>query len=133
MVLNKELCDNVKFLSEVPESLLQNLYAACNIFVFPTLFEGFGLPVLEAMVCAKPIVSTNICSIPEVSNGFGILVPPKNFTALADAINILLNDENLRRKVGHLAWQKAQNLGLERTFDKCQKFLKSIDRRSSEL
>jgi glycosyltransferase involved in cell wall biosynthesis len=91
------------------------------------------LPVLEAIVCAKPIVSTNICSIPQVSNGSGILITPKNFIVLADAINILLNDENLRRKLRHLAWQKAQDLGLERTFDKCQKFLKSIDRRSSEL
>jgi glycosyltransferase involved in cell wall biosynthesis len=73
-----------------------------DIFVFPSLYEGFGLPPLEAMACGLPVVASNVCAIPEaVDNGLnGILVQPGSVRDLSEAICCLLGDLNLRKKIG---------------------------------
>jgi alpha-1,3-rhamnosyl/mannosyltransferase len=91
----------------VPEADLPALYSAATVFVFPSLYEGFGLPVQEAMACGTPVICSNTSSLPEVagvpSAGSGqaaaLLVDPLDTSALADAIRRVLSDDGLRAEL----------------------------------
>ncbi len=93
-VLN--LQDRVIFLGYVPENDLPGIYNAASLFVFPSLYEGFGRPLLEAMMCGVPVIASNTSSIPEVVGDAGITVDPYDISALAMAINQVLTDDELR-------------------------------------
>ena len=80
------LNDAVKFIGAVPEDETHLLYNLAKVFVFPSLYEGFGLPPLEAMACGTPVVSSNRSSLPEVVGDAAITVDPADTSALADAI-----------------------------------------------
>ncbi len=82
------------------------LYSAAELFVFPSLYEGFGLPVLEAMACGTPVVTSNTSSLPEVVGEAGIMVEPRDVRALAQAMEQALTDE--------LLWAEMRAKGLER-------------------
>ncbi len=87
------------WLGPVPEADLPALYAAATAFVFPSLYEGFGLPVLEAMACGTPVICSNTSSLPEVAGAgqaAAWLVDPFDTAALADAIRRVLLDPDLR-------------------------------------
>ena len=92
----------VRFTGFVSNKLLPKLYACCDVFCYPSLWEGFGLMPGEAEASGKPVVAFNTCAIPEVvkDGHTGLLVEPRNQIQLANAIITLLNDENLRRKMG---------------------------------
>jgi glycosyltransferase involved in cell wall biosynthesis len=75
-------------------------YHSADIFVFPSLTEGFGMALVEAMACGLPVIATNTTAIPEVVGDAGILVKPRSPEALADAINRLVGDKKLRRDLG---------------------------------
>jgi glycosyltransferase involved in cell wall biosynthesis len=89
------LTDHVFMLGPVPESDLPALYSAARVFVFPSLFEGFGLPVLEAMACGTAVVCSNATSLPEVAGDAALLVDPLDSDALANAMHRVLTDESL--------------------------------------
>lgn len=97
---------NVIFEGFVPENQLPMYYNACDLFVFPSLQEGFGMVLTEAMACGKPVVASNTTAIPEVVGEAGILVEPENPDALANAIIDLLNDENKRKELGEKALKR---------------------------
>jgi glycosyltransferase involved in cell wall biosynthesis len=84
---------------EVPLDELALLYAAAEVFVFPSLAEGFGLPPLEAMACGTPVISSNATSLPEVVGDAGILVDPYDVDAFARAILEVTSSERLRREL----------------------------------
>ncbi len=90
------------FLGYLPYEMLPILYSRATIYTSPSLQENLPARILEAMSCEKPVVATNICAIPEaISNGYnGLLVPPRDENALAEAILTLLNDENYSRTLG---------------------------------
>lgn len=79
---------------------ITNYYNSADIFVFPSLKEGFGMVLMEAMACGLPVISTNTSAIPEVVGDAGILVEPKNPQALAEAIINLIENEELRKELG---------------------------------
>ncbi len=85
----------------VPEEALQALYAGAHVFAFPSLYEGFGLPVLEAMASGAPVLCSSSSSLPEVAGDAAILVDPRDEEAWCDALGRLVSDaplrENLRR------------------------------------
>ena len=85
-------------IGHVPDEVLAGLYRRANVFVFPSLAEGFGLPVAEAMACGTPVVTSRISSMPEVAGDAALLVDPEDVGEIADAIARLLNDQNLRRR-----------------------------------
>jgi glycosyltransferase involved in cell wall biosynthesis len=78
-----------------------------DIFVLPSLLEGFGIPVLEAMACGTPVVATTAGSIGEVVGSCGLLVAPGDTSAMVEAINRLLDDDDLRHRLGHAARERA--------------------------
>lgn len=78
---------------------LPALYSGAECVVFPSLYEGFGFPVLEGMACGTPVVTSNISSLPEVAGNAALLVDPYNIEAIADAIRRILDDSNLRKNL----------------------------------
>ena len=90
------------FAGYVPNDVVPNFYACCDVFCYPSLWEGFGLTPAEAQACGKPVVAFNTCAIPEVveNNRTGLLVEPKNVGALADALISLLKDKERRVRMG---------------------------------
>ena len=89
----------VQFLGFVPDEDLPALYSAARVFAFPSIYEGFGLPPLEAMACGTPVVAANTSSIPEVVGGAGLLVDPHDVEALTDALSRAIEDESLRNQL----------------------------------
>jgi len=80
----------------VPDEDLPAVYSAAGLFVFPSLYEGFGLPVLEAMACGAPVISSTTSSLPEVTGEAALLVDPKSVEALTRAIRDVLDNKELR-------------------------------------
>lgn len=93
---------SVIFTGYVPDADLSNFYVACDIFCYPSLWEGFGLPLAEAQACGKPVVAFKCCALPEVvSDGeTGILVRPRDHVQLGKAMVELLTDPERGRKMG---------------------------------
>lgn len=87
---------DIRFTGYVPEGDLAALYTGADVFAFPSLYEGFGLPVLEAMACGTPVVCSNTSSLPEFAGDAALLVPPDDTDAIADALQRACEDELLR-------------------------------------
>lgn len=97
MIRERGLEYNVRLLGFVPSLLRNTLYQAATVFVYPSLFEGFGLPPLEAMSLGTPVVASNATSIPEVTGDAALLVDARSPEDLAGAIGDLLSNPELRR------------------------------------
>jgi glycosyltransferase involved in cell wall biosynthesis len=80
----------------VADDLLPAIYSAARVFAFPSLYEGFGLPILEAMACETPVVASRASCLPEVAEGAAVLVDPDSAEELADALYQALSDEDVR-------------------------------------
>ncbi|WP_286976322.1 glycosyltransferase family 4 protein [Acetomicrobium sp. UBA5826] len=93
--LDKPIRNKIRFLGYLPQEELPFLYSGADVFAFPSLWEGFGLPPLEAMACGTPVVTSNISSLPEVVGDAAILVDPNSAEEIADAIYQVLIDEHL--------------------------------------
>ena len=90
---------DVIFTGLVSEQELVALYQEAKIFVFPSLYEGFGLPPLEAMACGTPVITSNVSSLPEVVGEAGLTISPENEMALCDALHRVLVDQTLRTEL----------------------------------
>ena len=106
--------DSVRLLDYVPDDDLPGLYSGARAFVFPSLYEGFGFPVLEAMACGTPVVCSNTSSLPEVAGEAALLVEPDDTAALADAIGRLLEDAALRENLIARGLEQVQKFSWER-------------------
>jgi glycosyltransferase involved in cell wall biosynthesis len=91
-----QLHQHVRFLGFVPDATLAALYRLASAFVFPSLYEGFGFPPLEAMAAGTPVVTSNVSSLPEVVGDAAVLIDPLDAGAIADAMARVLNDPALR-------------------------------------
>jgi glycosyltransferase involved in cell wall biosynthesis len=81
----------------VPDELLPALYSAAEVFAFPSLYEGFGLPILEAMACGTPVVASRASCLPEVAEGAALLIDPARVDGLVDALERAITDTSLRQ------------------------------------
>lgn len=122
-VKERQLTQNVIFLGSVPDNDLAQLYSAASIFVFPSLYEGFGLPVVEAMGAGTPVIASNTSSIPEASGDAAILLPPDNTDIWAEAIFTLLHDTELRSNLVKKGFQQVQKFNWH---DVSKKILESL-------
>jgi glycosyltransferase involved in cell wall biosynthesis len=105
----------VDFLDYVPDADLPALFAACDAFVFPSLYEGFGLPPLEALACGAPVVCSNTSSLPEVVGDAALLVDPRDAGGLAAAIERVITDGALRDALRAKGIAQAAQFSWERT------------------
>ena len=105
----------VRPLGYVPEALRPTLLGGARAFLYPSLYEGFGLPPLEAMACGTPVVTSDVSSLPEVVGDAALLIDPLDVDGLAGAIRRLWDDEALRRDLRARGLARAQEFTWERT------------------
>jgi glycosyltransferase involved in cell wall biosynthesis len=106
---------NVHFPGRIAEQDVAALYSLADIFVWPSLYEGFGLPVLEAMACGVPVVTSNTSSLPEVAGSAAIMVDPLSTEEIAGAIMRLVEDAPLRGQLIAKGFVRASELTWRRT------------------
>jgi len=114
-VEDNSLTERVHFIGFAQDQDLPALYAEAACLAYPSLYEGFGFPVLEAMACGTPVITSNISSMPEVAGDAALLVDPYDVEALTDALRRVLTDETLRadlisrgfRQVTDFTWERA--------------------------
>jgi len=101
---------SLRSLGHVPDEQLPGLYAGAQCFVLPSLYEGFGLPCIEAMACGTPVVASNAGALPETCGDAALLVDPNDPSAIADAVQRAIGDERLRaaglRRAAQFSWDR---------------------------
>ena len=94
----------------MPDEQLPGLYAGAQCFVLPSLYEGFGLPCIEAMACGTPVVASSAGALPETCGDAALLVDPDDPSAIADAVARAIGDERLRaaglRRAAQFSWDR---------------------------
>ena len=105
----------VKFLNYVPYNELPIIINQAIALVFPSLWEGFGLPVLEAMACGTPVITSNISSLPEVAGDAAILINPYNPREITAAMQTIINDSELRKQLSEKGLKRANQFSWEKT------------------
>lgn len=101
------LRDRIHFPGFVPDDALLHLYGGCDLFVFPSFYEGFGIPILEAMACGRAVVCSDASATAEVADGAALLFSPFDLTAMATAMRDVLVDAELRARMERLGQQRA--------------------------
>ena len=107
--------DRIRFLGFVSDDDLLQLYNACDLFSFPSFYEGFGLPVLEAMACGAAVCCSNTSAIPEVADGAALLFDPRNADEMARAMLDLIQLPELRSRMQRLGQQRASQFSWQKT------------------
>lgn len=107
--------DRVKFLDYVPYDKLPIIINQAIALVFPTLWEGFGLPVLEAMACGTPAIASNLSSLPEVTGDAALLVNPYNTGEITEAMHAVATDSELRSRLRTLGLNRASQFSWAKT------------------
>lgn len=114
-VQENHLENDVIFTGYVPEEDVPVLMNGARIFLFPSLYEGFGIPPLEAMACGTPVITSNSSSLPEVVGDAGLMVPPKDAKALADGIMRILTDDQLYGQLQEAGMKRARRFTWKRS------------------
>jgi len=115
------LSSEVIFTNFVPEADLPAYYSGAEIFVLPSLYEGFGFPVLEAMACACPVITSNVSSLPEVAGKAGIMVNPHSIDSLAQAMRQVLTNSELRDSMIRRGLEQAKRFSWEKAAEQTLK------------
>lgn len=114
-VQDSGLTQQILFPGFIPDDHLPALYSGAEAFVFPSIYEGFGLPVLEAMSCGVPVVTANVSSLPEIVGKAGIVVDPYQPEAIAQGIARVLSDRQLQEQMREKGYRQAQKFSWQRT------------------
>lgn len=118
------IADRVKFLSYVSYAELPQLINQAIALIFPSLWEGFGLPVLEAMACGIPVITSNLSSIPEVAGDAAILINPYRESEIFGAMNAIVKDSKLRTQLREKGLDRAQSFSWQTTATQTAEILK---------
>jgi glycosyltransferase involved in cell wall biosynthesis len=110
--------DRIRFFGFVSDRDLLNLYNACDLYIFPSFYEGFGLPVLEAMACGRAVACSNTSALPEVVDGAAILFDPYALDEIARAMADVLLDSQLRMRMERLGLQRAAHFSWKNSAQK---------------
>ena len=109
------LSTRIKFLDYVPYQDLPRLLNQATALVYPSLWEGFGLPVVEAMGCGTPVITSNLASLPEITADAAILINPYEVESIAKAMALLATDEKERSRLGKLGLVRASQFSWAKT------------------
>jgi glycosyltransferase involved in cell wall biosynthesis len=112
-VVRSGVQNDVRFLGFIPIEVLRIFYDSAKIFVFPSLYEGFGLPPLEAMAHGTPVVTSNVTSLPEVVGNAAVLVNPENVFEIMRALHRVLMDQTLRERMKERAYKQVTKFSWE--------------------
>ena len=110
-----KLHKHVRFFGFVPDKTLAVLYRLARVFVFPSLYEGFGLPPLEAMASGTPVITSDVSSLPEVVGDAALLIDPLDPAAIADAMRRVLMDSDLRETLRQKGLERVREFSWERS------------------
>jgi glycosyltransferase involved in cell wall biosynthesis len=116
----------VRFLGYLPEETLAVMYRLAGLFAFPSLYEGFGLPPLEAMASGTPVVTSNLSSLPEVTGDSAILVDPYDPEAIADGMHQVLTNDELRRELRQKGIARARQFSWEDSIRRVHAIYESV-------
>lgn len=125
-IANLGLLDDVIVTGYVTDEELANLYRYCFAFVYPTWYEGFGLPVLEAMNFRRPVIASNVSSIPEITGDSGLLIKPSDFQEVADCMKRLEEEDELYRKLTEKAYNESRKFSWVESAKKLLEVYKEI-------
>jgi glycosyltransferase involved in cell wall biosynthesis len=114
-VVRSGVQNDVRFLGFIPIEVLRIFYDEAKIFVFPSLYEGFGLPPLEAMAHGTPVVTSNVSSLPEVVGNAAVLVNPENVFEIMRALHRVLTDKALRDRMKDRGYQQATKFSWDKS------------------
>src|SRR5713226_8887236 len=114
-IKQSSISDRLRLTGYLDDGDLRALYSSCTVFVYPSIYEGFGLPPLEAMACGAPVIASNIATFQETLGGAAQLVGPNDAEALAKSIVEFLEDEGRRRVLSHRGLEHAGKFSWERT------------------
>jgi glycosyltransferase involved in cell wall biosynthesis len=129
------MADRIIYLGYADAKDLPALYSGADAFVFPSLYEGFGLPVLEAMSCGTPVVTSDSSALPEVSGEAALLVPPTDPRAIARAIESILESDTRRKELVHRGFKRVEQFSWSSTAQQTLDLLRGLrdgERDSSE-
>ena len=112
------VADRIQFFGFVSDSDLLQLYNACDVFAFPSFYEGFGLPPLEAMACGRAVVCSHTSAMPEVVDGAALLFDPYAMDEIARAMADLLLDAELRARMERLGLQRAAHFSWQKNAER---------------
>ena len=119
---------SVKLCGCVSNEELLFLYNSADLFVYPSLYEGFGLPVIEAMACRTPVITSNVSSLPEVAGDAAILVDPYNVEEIADAIYRVISDKELKENLIAKGLKRATEFSWEKVAQETMKVFEEVYR-----
>ena len=123
--------DHVIFAGFIPEEHVSSFYNACEVFVYPSYYEGFGLPPLEAMSCGTPVICSTTTSIPEVVADSCIPINPYKLDSISNAICKILKDDNLRNTLSQKGLERAKLFSWKYTAKKTLEAYEAIKHLSS--
>jgi alpha-1,3-rhamnosyl/mannosyltransferase len=116
----------VRYLGYVPQRYLPGLFANAMAFAYPSLYEGFGFPVAQAMAAGAPIITSSVSSLPEITNGAALLIDPNSVEEMRTAISRLATTPSLRSQLADLARKNAQQMTWEECGRKSMEFFRSV-------
>lgn len=121
-----KLSGRVIFTGYVEEEEAPVLMKGARAFVFPSLYEGFGMPPLEAMACGTPVLTSNVSSLPEVVGETGILVDPESVGSIAEGMKTLMDDDELCSRLGEEGIQRAGEFTWDKVVEKMKLLLEKM-------
>jgi len=122
------ITEDVTFVDYIPELELAYYYSSATLLAYPSLYEGFGLPPLEAMACGCPVVTANTSSLPEVVGEAGIMVNPYDTSSLAQAMRRVLTDDKLRDNMIRKGLEQSKKFSWEKTAELTQQVYNKVAR-----
>ncbi len=126
LVRQMHLEEKVVFLDYLPDEELLALYNTCKFFIMPSLYEGFGLPPLEAMACGAPVIVSNRSSLPEVVGEAALLVDPYSVEEMTAKMNILLRQVEVRKELEKKSLAQVQKFSWRETAAKTLEVFKKV-------